>query len=744
MTDDIATPPTYDDVLARARDERWVERLHARDASLWSSDPDVQATIAERLGWLDAPIHFHEEIGPLEAFGEAARDAGYRSAVVAGMGGSSLAPDVLRRTFGDGGDWLTLRILDSTDPAAVAATVDDLTRSRPSSSSPRSRAPPPSRSPSRPTPGSGSSEPLAATHQHEAHPGDFMILVTDPERSLQAIPHHDEVREVFLNPPDIGGRYAALTYVGLLPASLIGLDLDPLLGSARKMLDACHAKDPATNPGFELGLTLGVQALAGRDKLTFVADPEIAAFGAWAEQLVAESTGKHGVGIVPIDLEPLGEADRYGPDRLFVRLALADSSGPAPAPDGTTADDLLAALEAAGHPVIRIALDDPMDLGGEFVRWEIATAVAGAVLGIDPFDQPNVEEAKEHTRTALARHDDGGGGGSGDAPRRRRSRPTGRIWPSPCGPISPHSGRTATRPSRRSSRRPTNAIARSPGLRLLLRDATRRATTAGYGPRFLHSTGQLHKGGAPIGWFLQLTADHPQDRPIPGKPYTFGELIDAQAAGDLAALRTHHLPVLRVHLGPDPDAGLAALEAALAIALLEGLRDHAHRVHRSRPDGGQHGPPASSRRARGGRLQPDRREDPRDRRRGRDPGLQPRGAGRQARGAPGGLGDGPGRRRDAGPDRASSRSSWPRATRSSTAATRTSTTTSVATPSWRRDGHPLRRRRHERRDLGPGQRLLPDGRRGGRRGRAARADLPLPGARRTATSTSADPAPGTT
>lgn len=569
MTDETANPPTYDELVARARTERWVERLHERDASLWSSDPEVQATIAGRLGWLDAPVHFHEEIGPLEAFGEAARDAGYRFAVVAGMGGSSLAPDVLRRTFGDGGDWLSLRVLDSTDPAAVAAVVDDLypletlfivaTKSGTTAEPLAFQADAWARIESA----------LAKVHQHEVRPGDFMILVTDPEKSLEAIPHHDEVREVFLNPPDIGGRYSALTYVGLLPASLIGLDLDPLLGSARRMLDACHAKDPAANPGFDLGLTLGAHALAGRDKLTFVADPEIAAFGAWAEQLVAESTGKHGQGIVPIDLEPLGNVDRYGPDRLFVRLDLAESDGPGAAPDGTSADDLLAALEAAGHPVVRITIDDPMDIGGEFVRWEIATAVAGIVLGIDPFDQPNVEEAKEHTRRVLDHHESADGGAAGaaldgavlaDAPglatvlrdHLAALKPNG--YAALQAYIAPTEGRDL-------------ALAR---IRLLLRDATRRATTAGYGPRFLHSTGQLHKGGAPIGWFLQLTADHPYDRPIPGKPYTFGELIDAQAAGDLAALRSHDLPVLRVHLGPDPDAGLAALEAALAIALLEG------------------------------------------------------------------------------------------------------------------------------------------------------------------------------
>jgi glucose-6-phosphate isomerase len=568
-------PPIPDELLARARDERWAERLFERDASLWSTDPAVQAGISERLGWLDAPDHFHGEIGPLEAFGEAIRDAGFTTAIVGGMGGSSLAPEVLQKTFGDGGDWLELRVLDSTDPAAVAAAFDDrypletlmIVASKSGTTA----------------------EPLAfqaeaweriraallARHLHDESPGDFMIAITDPGRSLEAIPHHNDLREVFLNPPDVGGRYSALTYVGLVPGSLIGLDLDPFLDSARAMLDACRAADPATNPGLSLGLVLGANAVAGRDKLTFEVDPEIAGFGAWAEQLIAESTGKRGVGIVPVDLEPLGSADAYGPDRVFVRISLADSAGPAKASGGRSADKLLNALEAAGHPVVRIALDDPIDLAGEFVRWEVATAIAGIVLGIDPFDQPNVEEAKEHTRRALAAIEAGDtshGAGHGSV--------AGSDVPSYVLATDPNLGaelRTHLRSLKPNGYAALQAyVATTPGrdeklarIRALLRDRTHRATTAGYGPRFLHSTGQLHKGGAPIGWFLQLTADHPADRPIPGKPYTFGQLIDAQAAGDLSVLHAHGLPVLRVHLGPDPDAGLAALERALEAALQE-------------------------------------------------------------------------------------------------------------------------------------------------------------------------------
>src|SRR6266542_1385056 len=355
----------------RALAEHWAKRLFDRDASLWTADKEAQRAISERLGWLDTPVHFSDEIGPLEAFGEAIRDAGFRTAIVAGMGGSSLAPEVLKRTFGDGGEWLKQRELDSTDPAAVAAVVDD-------------------RYPLETlfvvaTKSGTTAEPLAfqadawsrlqaalqARHMHNASPGDFMVAVSDPGRSLEAIPHHDELREVFLNPPDVGGRYSALTFVGLLPASLIGLDLDPFLASARAMLDSCRSEDPTTNPGLNVGLAIGDLAAAGRDKLTFVTDPEIAAFGSWLEQLIAESTGKRGVGIVPIDGEPLGPAEAYGSDRVFVRFTLAGSAGPAAASDGTSSDALLANLEAAGHPVIRIGLDDPMDLAAEFVRWEV-------------------------------------------------------------------------------------------------------------------------------------------------------------------------------------------------------------------------------------------------------------------------------------------------------------------------------------------------------------------------------------
>jgi hypothetical protein len=341
------------------------------------------------------------------------------------------------------------------------------------------------------------------------------------------------------------------------------------------MLAACHQPDPRHNPGVLLGLAIGTLARLGRDKLTLVIDPAIAAFGAWAEQLIAESTGKQGTGIVPVDLEPLGAREAYGRDRVFLRLALADAEAPRAA-DGSAADVLLEQLAEAGHPVIRLAIEDPIDLAGEFVRWEVATAIAGAVLEVDPFDQPNVEEAKALTRRILEGQADTGGpaapiargdgltlhgdaalrGGAGSGTvagelRRHLERAQPGAYLAIQAFIAPTTERDA-------------ALAR---LRTLLRDATRHATTAGYGPRFLHSTGQLHKGGSPSGLFLQLTADHPADRPIPGAHHTFGELIDAQAAGDFAALEAHGLPILRVHLGPDADAGLAALIGRLSEAL---------------------------------------------------------------------------------------------------------------------------------------------------------------------------------
>jgi len=545
----------------RARDGEWANRLFDRDPSLWSEDPTVKAAIAERLGWLDAPEQFTDRIAALEGFGDGIVAAGFTTAVVAGMGGSSLAPDVLHRTFGSQDGYPALRILDSTDPAFVSATTDDLdplfTLTIVASKSGTTTEPNAFLADA----WTRAEAAMAGIRHHHAYDngGATIVAITDPGKSVEALAHSDDFREIFLNPPDIGGRYSALTYVGLVPASLIGLDLDALLASATTMLGACRQPDPTANPGVSLGLAIGTLARDGHDKLTFLIDDELASLGGWLEQLIAESTGKHGVGIVPVDLEPLGAVDRYGSDRAFVRIALVD---------GTAGgrDALATALGEAGHPVIRITVNDPIDIGAEFVRWEVATAIAGAVLGIDPFDQPNVEEAKELTRTVLARREAGEAGEDAAADPLLAGDGAGEI----VAALTTHLARRRAdaylclqafiAPSAEADA----AIAR---IRTMLRDRTGQATTAGYGPRFLHSTGQLHKGGTPSGWFIQLTSDHETDREIPGWPYTFGQLIDAQAAGDRAALQSHDLPVLRVHLGRDIADGLAALERALTTAL---------------------------------------------------------------------------------------------------------------------------------------------------------------------------------
>jgi glucose-6-phosphate isomerase len=554
-------------VIEHARRDEWARRLLDRDTSLWSTDAEVRAAIAERLGWLDAPAHFSGQIAALEGFGDAVRAAGFRTAVVMGMGGSSLAPEVLHRTFGTAEGYLDLRVLDSTDPAAVAARLDDLdplaTLWIVASKS------------------GTTTEPLAfladawarvdaalEAAASDQEPGEFMVAITDPGRSVEAIPHHDALREVFLNPPDIGGRYAALSYVGLVPASLIGLDLDALLASAAATLATCSEPDPADNPAVLLGLALGSLARAGRDKLTFAIDPSLASFGAWAEQLIAESTGKHGVGIVPVDGEPLGDPGSYGSDRVFVGIAVA--GGPDPS------RGRLDAYATAGHPVIRITLDDPMDIGGEFVRWEVATAIAGAVLGIDPFDQPNVEDAKIRTRQVLEAESVGVVEGTDVAARAAEEAGPPVHWIQELaedGLVEAiRSGLRGAGPGRYVAIQAFIAPAPERDaaffrLRALIRDRTGWATTAGYGPRFLHSTGQLHKGGAPIGWFLQLTEEHHDDLQIAGWPYTFGRLIDAQAQGDAEALAAAGLPLLRLRLGRDAAADLATLEAAFSRAL---------------------------------------------------------------------------------------------------------------------------------------------------------------------------------
>lgn len=565
----------------RALAEHWAARIWARDTTVWTADPRVASSIAGRLGWLDAPVHFKEQLEELDGFGAGIRAAGFSQAVVCGMGGSSLAPDVLARSFARSAHGLPVHVLDSTDPDAVRA-AESLEENGPSLYLIATK--------------SGTTTEtlsfLASFWEREgeqvgripvARRGDSFVAITDPGENLKAIPHSDLFREVFLNPEDIGGRYSALTYVGLVPAALLGLDLEELLVDAALMADRCRP-DTASNPGLALGVAMGALAARGRDKLTLVLEPDLAAFGGWAEQLIAESTGKKGIGIVPVDGEALASPDRYGPDRVFVRLGRASSAA-----WRAETEPELEALVQAGHPVIDLPLDDQQWLGGEFFRWEFATAVAGAVLAVNPFDEPNVTESKENSRAVLERyHDDGhlpeepvlAQEGRlqlvGDAPLRLTSE-TARA----SGTASDAAGSMVAELRRHLERAgpssylgvhaylaPTDARTDAlRGVQGLLRDRTMRASTLGYGPRFLHSTGQLHKGGPHTGCFIQLVCGHPDDLPIPGRRETFGVLIDAQALGDFASLQSHELPVVRVHLSDDPDAGLEEFRRALEAAL---------------------------------------------------------------------------------------------------------------------------------------------------------------------------------
>ncbi len=534
-------------------------RLWQKDTTFWKDDAATGEKIRNRLGWLAVARTVDADRASLERFAAGLRADGFTHAVLLGMGGSSLCPEVLTTTFGPQTGAPRLHVLDSTDPATIQATERAIDM------------------PHTLFIVASKSGTTLETLSHFAYfhakvtalgvskPGDQFVAVTDPGTPLEALARQNGFRHVFTNPPDIGGRYSALSYFGMAPAAAMGLDLAATLRPALAMTDACGPDRPAAqNPGLWLGAVLGAAARSGRDKVTIVASPPLASVGLWIEQLIAESTGKEGRGILPVAGEQLGAPNTYGSDRLFAYLRTDAGFDPAQ-------DAALAALEAAGHPVVRFALPSTVALTGEFFRWEVATAIAGHFLGINPFDEPNVQESKDNTSRILGEFEQ-----SGKLPEMAPILTDGaaRIFAAGVTATAAQGTRTASQA--------LDAVARlgQPGdyiaimayvepsvendrmlrhLREQLRERTHLATTLGYGPRFLHSTGQLHKGGANNGVFMQIVASDKTDVAIPGKPFSFGTLIHAQSLGDYQSLQAHGRRVVRIDLGAHIAGGLAHL-----------------------------------------------------------------------------------------------------------------------------------------------------------------------------------------
>ena len=507
--------------IKEAHGARILERILAKDTSVWTNDESVSKMIKNSLGWLTVAEEMAGVVGELREFAEEVRRK-FRYVMVCGMGGSSLCPEVLARTFGQQAGFPELLVLDSTDPDVIAAFLEKIEVEEClfiiASKSGTTTEP----------------NVFYKFWDDQVKAGENFVAITDPGSSLVETGREKGFRRIFLNQSDIGGRYSALSYFGMVPGALAGLDIQRLLQAAN---------NPAlSDQALRLGATLGECARAGRDKVTFILDPRLATLGLWIEQLIAESTGKEGKGILPVVGESLGEPSVYGNDRVFVSIGLPDT------------DLNLDALAKAGHPVIRRELTDLYDLGAEFFVWEFATACAGWRLGINPFDQPNVQEAKDATKELLAEFTK-----KGHLPD-----------------LTPETSIEEAVRSQLAQIKPGDYIAflnyieetpetdqRLQKIRTDLRDTTHCATTIGYGPRFLHSTGQLHKGGPDTGVFFQLGAKDTTDFPVPGEPYSFSILKSAQALGDFRALKARGRRVVRIDLGDDLLSGLNRLDQAI-------------------------------------------------------------------------------------------------------------------------------------------------------------------------------------
>jgi transaldolase/glucose-6-phosphate isomerase len=546
------------------RERGKVRRLWARDASLWTGKDE-----GNWLAWLDIVADRTADLKRLEAFQDEVKQAGFTDVLLLGMGGSSLGPEVLAETFQRRGGLPTLHVLDSTDPQQIAAFEKKVAMATTlvivSSKS------------------GGTLEPnilkayfwdamAKAVGANKA--GEHFVAITDPGSHMQMAAENDRFRRIFFGDPAIGGRYSVLSNFGMVPAAAMGLDLSQFLRSAALMVRACAAgTPPLQNPGVQLGAVIGVGATTGRDKVTIVASPGIADVGAWLEQLLAESTGKQGRGIVPVDNEPLADASHYGDDRVFAYLRLKGGFDPAQ-------EEAVAALERAGQPVVRVELTDTMQLGQAFFLWEFATAVAGAIIGIDAFDQPDVEASKVVTKKLTAAYNESGklpdetpfltDGAIQLFSDERNAAELSRAGSTLDAVMKAHLARLGAGDYAALIayiQRTPETIAVLQTLRTTIRDAKHVATVAEFGPRFLHSTGQTYKGGPNSGVFTQITSQDAADLPVPGEKYTFSVVKAAQARGDFDVLAERGRRALRVHITGDLEAGLQTLAAAITAAV---------------------------------------------------------------------------------------------------------------------------------------------------------------------------------
>ena len=513
-----------------------VDAIWRRDPTIFGAPPSLHPLLADRYGWLDVATHMHSHVGALTRFRDTLIANGKTRAVLLGMGGSSLAADVMRDAFGTRAGGLTLSVLDSTHPGAV----DAIGASHPAASSVYVVA----------SKSGTTTEPRCFQQRfwHDAieavgraGAGDAFIAITDPGSQLGAIASRDGYRRVFVNPPDIGGRYSALSFFGLVPAALAGYDIGELLVGAEAAMARCRLSAPDANPGAQLGTFLATNAAAGRDKLTLYCPAPFASLGVWVEQLIAESLGKDGRGILPVEGEPLDAPSTYGPDRMIVAIdpRTAREDGALHGSGGL--DPRLDAIAAAGTPVLRLAARNATDLGWLFFIWEFATTVAAALLGIEPFDQPDVERAKVETRRVL---EQASASRSLSLPDDPDAAQASAALSDAIAAIDA-SGYVAVHAYIHPTSASDAALAR---LRERIRARTNRPVTIGYGPRFLHSTGQLHKGG-PAGLSVQLVSEPTAaDAAVPDEWYSFGQLIAAQALGDYEALRSLGRSVMRVAL----------------------------------------------------------------------------------------------------------------------------------------------------------------------------------------------------